>query len=120
MRLACSAAGLGLVLAATGLAPGVWTLTAVMTGAGLFIAPALTTAYLLAEETADPGARTQAGAWVNTAVNAGSSSGSLVAGVLIGRVPVGVCFVPAGGVALAAGVTCLAVGGAGAGAAGGT
>ncbi|MEU5598665.1 MFS transporter [Streptomyces sp. NPDC020298] len=112
VRLASFAAGLGLVLAVTGVAPGVWALTAAVASAGLFIAPALTTAYLLAEETAAPGARTQAGAWVNTAVNAGSSGGSLLAGMLIGRVPVGVCFVLSGGVALAAGVACLLVSGA--------
>lgn len=112
VRLALFAAGLGLVLAVTGLAPGVWTLTAAIAAAGLFIAPALTTAYLLAEETASPASRTQAGAWVNTGVNAGSSGGSLLAGMLIGRVPVGVCFVLAGGVALAAGVACLLASGA--------
>ncbi|MFF4491034.1 MFS transporter [Streptomyces sp. NPDC001544] len=112
VRLASFAAGLGLVLAVTGLAPGVWVLTAAVASAGLFIAPALTTAYLLAEETASPGSRTQAGAWVNTAVNAGSSGGSLLAGMLIGRVPVAVCFVLAGGVALAAGAACLVAPGA--------
>ncbi|MGW2638661.1 MFS transporter [Streptomyces sp. NPDC001348] len=112
-RLAGFAAGLGLVLAVTGLAPGPWTLTAAVATAGLFVAPALTTAYLHAEETAAPGARTRAGAWVNTAVNAGGSSGSLLTGMLIGRVPVAVCFVLAGGVALSAGVVCLLAPGAG-------
>jgi len=51
--------------------------------AGLFVAPAMTTAYLLAEESATPGFRTRAGAWVNTAFNAGSSIGMAA----IGRLP---------------------------------
>ncbi|WP_330459854.1 MFS transporter [Streptomyces sp. NBC_00820] len=102
VRLGGFAAGLGLVIAAAGLAPGLWTLMAAMACAGAFIAPALTTAYLLADETAGEGSRTQAGAWVNMAVNAGSSGGAVVAGVLIGALPLGVCFLLAGGVALAA------------------
>ncbi|MFI2201754.1 MFS transporter [Streptomyces sp. NPDC020192] len=100
VRLCWFAAGLGLAIATGALAPGLWTLTAVMACAGAFIAPLLTTAYLLADESAAPGARTQAGAWVNTGVNAGSSTGVLLTGLLIGRVPLGVCFVLAGGVAL--------------------
>ncbi|GHI04917.1 hypothetical protein AQI88_24480 [Streptomyces cellostaticus] len=102
VRLAGFAAGLGLVIAAAGLAPGLWTLTAAMACAGAFIAPALTTAYLLADETAPQDSRTQAGAWVNAAVNAGGSTGALATGLLIGRLPLGVCFLLAGGTALAA------------------
>lgn len=37
-----------------------------------------------------PEVRTQAGAWVNTAVNAGSTGGMVVAGTLAGQLPVGV------------------------------
>ncbi|MEV6479438.1 MFS transporter [Streptomyces sp. NPDC051576] len=102
-RLAGSALGLGLALAAAGLASGLWSLTVAVGCAGFFVAPALTTAYLLADEVAAPEARTQAGAWVNMAVNAGSSGGSVVAGLLIGRLPLGVCFVLAGVVAVVAG-----------------
>lgn len=98
VRLSWSAAGLGLLVAAAGLAPGLWTLMAAMACAGAFLAPALTTAYLLADEAAPAGARTRAGAWVNTAVNAGSSGGALAAGLLVGRLPLGVCFAVAGGV----------------------
>ncbi|MET7288144.1 MFS transporter [Streptomyces sp. NPDC005573] len=101
-RLAWFAAGLGLVVAAAGLAPGVWTFTAAMGCAGAFVAPALTTAYLLADETAGEGSRTRAGAWVNMAVNAGNSGGAMVAGLLIGALPLAVCFLLAGGVALVA------------------
>ncbi|MET8565756.1 MFS transporter [Streptomyces flaveolus] len=93
---------LGLVLAAAGLAPGLWTLTAAMACAGAFIAPALTTAYLLADESAPESARRRAGAWVNMAVNAGSSGGAMAAGLLIGRLPLPLCFALAGGTALVA------------------
>ncbi|MFI8238650.1 MFS transporter [Streptomyces sp. NPDC085866] len=102
VRLCRFAAGLGLTIAAAGLAPNLWTLTAAMACAGAFIAPALTTAYLLADETATEGAKTQAGAWVNAAVNAGSSGGALVTGLLIGRMPLALCFALAGGTALVA------------------
>lgn len=100
-RLPWLTAGLGAVLGLAGLAPGLWTLAAVMACAGAFVAPALTTAYLLAEETAPQDARTRAGAWVNAAVNAGSSGGAALAGLLVGRVSVAACFALAGGVALA-------------------
>lgn len=100
VRLCWFALSLGLVVAVAGLAPGLWTLAGVMGLAGASIAPALTTAYLVADETAPEGARTQAGAWVNTGVNAGSSAGAMVTGSLIGRVPLGVCFVLAGAVAV--------------------
>ncbi|MEU6280380.1 MFS transporter [Streptomyces sp. NPDC047028] len=99
-RLCCFAAALGLVIATTALAPDLWTLTAAMTLAGAFIAPALTTAYLLADELAPTDARTRAGAWVNAAVNAGSSTGALLTGLLIGAVPLGICFLLSGGVAV--------------------
>ncbi|SOD83671.1 MFS transporter [Streptomyces sp. Ag109_G2-15] len=114
VRLCWFAVGLGLVIAAAGLAPGLWTLTVAMACAGAFIAPALTTAYLLADETATEGTRTRAGAWVNTGVNAGSSGGVLVTGLLIGRLPLTLCFALAGGTAL---VAALAAGSRAAGAA---
>ncbi|MFE4829655.1 MFS transporter [Streptomyces sp. NPDC056672] len=91
-RLSLLCAVLGLALAAAGLAPNVYVLGAAVTVAGLFVAPALTTAYLIADETAAPGARTQAGAWVNTAVNAGMSGGTAAVGVLVGRLPLALCF----------------------------
>ncbi|MFE4492344.1 MFS transporter [Streptomyces niveus] len=92
-RLALICAALGAALAAAGLAPNVYALGAAAALAGLFVAPALTTAYLIADETAAPDARTQAGAWVNTAVNAGSSGGTALVGVLVGRLPLSLCFV---------------------------
>ncbi|MFJ9690673.1 MFS transporter [Kitasatospora sp. NPDC101183] len=91
-RLAWLAIGLGAVLAATGLAPRPWLLVLGAALAGVFVAPAVTTAYLAADESAGPGARTRAGAWVNTALNAGSAAATAGAGLLIGRVPLPLCF----------------------------
>ncbi|MFI5674840.1 MFS transporter [Streptomyces cellulosae] len=102
VRLPLLTAGLGLALAAASLAPGLGVLTVTVACAGLFVSPALTTAYLIADERALPGFRTRAGAWVNTAVNAGNSGGTAVMGLLLGRLPVGVCFLVAGGVAVVA------------------
>ncbi|WP_433172497.1 MFS transporter [Actinoallomurus sp. CA-150999] len=95
VRLPVLTAALAMSLAVAGAAPDLYALAAVVGVAGLFVAPALTTAYLLAEESAAPGARTRAGAWVNTAFNAGSSFGMAAAGRLIGRLPLAWCFVAA-------------------------
>ncbi|MER5382594.1 MFS transporter [Streptomyces sp. NPDC002688] len=107
VRLPVLAAGLGLALFAAALAPGHATLTLAIACAGFFVAPALTTSYLIADAAAPPGFRTQAGAWVNTAVNAGSSGGAAGAGLLVGQVPLGWCFALSGAVALAAGLIAL-------------
>ncbi|MFI5974231.1 MFS transporter [Streptomyces sp. NPDC051452] len=104
VRLCRFAVALGLMIAVAGLAPGLWTLTAALACAGAFLAPALTTAYLLADETAAREARTRAGAWVNAAVNAGGSSGALLTGLLLGAVPLGGCFLLAGAAAMSAGL----------------
>ncbi|GJF19858.1 MFS transporter [Streptomyces sp. HO565] len=101
-RLPFLAAGLGLCLAAAGLAPGVGALVASVVCAGLFVAPALTTAYLIADESVPPGFRNRAGAWVNAAVNAGMSGGSAAVGLLLERLPLPVCFAVSGAVAVAA------------------
>ncbi|SER31724.1 Predicted arabinose efflux permease, MFS family [Streptomyces sp. yr375] len=100
-RLPLLTAGLGLTLCGAGLAPGLGTLAVAVAAAGFFVSPAITTAYLIADETAAPEARVRAGAWVNTAVNAGSTAGTAVAGALAARLPVGVCFAVTGAVVLA-------------------
>ncbi|WP_424862343.1 MFS transporter [Streptomyces sp. MMS24-I29] len=92
MRLPVLVAGLGTALVVAGLSPGVPVLVAVVAAAGVFVAPALTTAYLLADESVDPGARTRAGAWVNTAINAGSALGSATMGLLVDRLAPPLCF----------------------------
>ncbi|MFF3954956.1 MFS transporter [Streptomyces sp. NPDC001890] len=91
-RLPLLAAGLGAAVVGAGLSPDVYVLAALAAVAGLFVAPALTTAYLIADESVGAGSRTQAGAWVNTAVNAGSSVGAAVVGLLVDRLPAAVCF----------------------------
>ncbi|MFD7619560.1 MFS transporter [Streptomyces sp. NPDC059802] len=92
VRLPLLAAGLGAAMVGAGLSPNVYVLVAVAAVAGLFVAPALTTAYLIADESVGAGSRTQAGAWVNTAINAGSSAGTAVVGLLVDRLPPAVCF----------------------------
>lgn len=104
VRLPLLGVGLGLALLGAGLAEGLGTLAAAMAVAGFFVAPAITTAYLIADEAAAPEARVRAGAWVNTAVNAGSTAGTAVAGVLVGRLSTGWCFAVAGAVTLLAAV----------------
>ncbi|MFF0588145.1 MFS transporter [Streptomyces sp. NPDC003781] len=101
-RLPLFAAGVGVCLAAAGLAPGLGTLLLAVTCAGLFVAPALTTAYLIADESAAPGFRVRAGTWCNTAVNAGMSVGAAAVGLLVERLPLPVCFAVSGAVAAAA------------------
>ncbi|MEW2625610.1 MFS transporter [Streptomyces sp. NPDC048106] len=110
-RLLRFAVVLGLAVAAAGLAPDLWVLTAALVVAGVFLAPTLTTAYLAADESVRSESRTQAGAWVNMGVNAGTSTGALATGLLIGRLPLGICFLVAGTAALA---SALAAGAAGA------
>jgi MFS family permease len=92
VRLPLLAAAAGAPLAVAGLAGNLVGLVALVGLAGLFVAPALTTAYLIADETAAPAARTQAGAWVNTAFNLANAAGAALAGVLLGRVPLALCF----------------------------
>ncbi|MET8974264.1 MFS transporter [Streptomyces sp. NPDC004539] len=103
-RLPRLAAALGLLLTAAGAAPDLLTLTALLTLAGAFISPVLTTAYLIADETASPATRTRSTAWINTAMNAGSSAGAAATGLLLSRAPLSVCFAAAGLVALVTGV----------------
>ncbi|MEU3335340.1 MFS transporter [Streptomyces sp. NPDC006668] len=100
MRLPFTAVGLGLALLGAGFADGLGTLAAVLAVSGFFVAPALTTAYLVADEAAAPEARVRAGAWVNTGVNAGSTAGAAAAGLLLGGLPTALCFAAAGATAL--------------------
>lgn len=81
-----------MVLATAGLAPHPYALVAWAVVGGAFVAPAVTTAYLLADESVDPSARTRAGAWVNTALNAGSTGATAAAGFLVDHLPLPLCF----------------------------
>ncbi|MFF4234265.1 MFS transporter [Actinomadura geliboluensis] len=101
-RLALLLLPLGAALAAAGLALSTLALTAVACVAGLFISPVLTAAYLLADATAPPDARTRAAAWVNTALNLGAAGGTAVTGVYLDALPLPLCYVLAAAPALAA------------------
>ncbi|MFI7406647.1 MFS transporter [Streptomyces sp. NPDC049541] len=100
VRLPLVAAGLGVALFGAGFAPGLGTLAVALAAAGFFVSPALTTAYLIADDAAAPAARVRVGAWVNTVVNAGSTAGAAVAGPLVGGMPTALCFAAAGTAAL--------------------
>lgn len=100
VRLPLVAAALGAALLLAGLSPHLYVLIALVAVAGMFVAPALTTAYLIADESVDVSRRTQAGAWVNTAVNAGMTGGTAVVGLLVDRLPLPVCFALAAAPAL--------------------
>ena len=103
-RLPLLTAALGLSIAAAGLAPNVWTLTAITTATGLFVSPLMTCAYLVGDELAAEQSRTSAGMWVNNAYNAGSSAGYAAMGPVLARLPLSGCF------ALAAAPVLLAAG----------
>ncbi|MFF7438653.1 MFS transporter [Streptomyces sp. NPDC008122] len=92
VRLSVLALGLGAVLAVAGLSPHPYALVGWVALGGLFVAPALTSAYLLADESVGEERRTRAGAWVNTAFNAGTTAATAGAGLLVGRLPLPLCF----------------------------
>lgn len=106
-RLLLLAFALSMVLAAAGTISNLYVLTIVVGCIGLFVAPALSTAYLVADECATEKARIQAGTWVNSAFNAGNSGGTTTAGLLLGQVPLSMCFVAAAAPTLASTVTAL-------------
>lgn len=90
-RLVLLATGLAVILAPAALSPSLPVLAALIALAGALVSPALATAYLLASGLASPTARTRAGNWVNSGYNAGSSAGEVLAGQLVGRIPLGAC-----------------------------
>lgn len=71
------------------------------------VLPVRATAYLVADECATDKTRIQAGTWVNSAFNAGSSGGTTTAGLLLGQMSLPVCFVAAAVPALASTATAL-------------
>ncbi|MFE9205561.1 MFS transporter [Micromonospora sp. NPDC007230] len=91
-RLPLLGGALALAIGVAGFSPGFSVLVVVVGFVGLFVAPALSTAYLVADLSASPDARTRAATWVNTAFNAGSSGGAAVAGLLNDRLPLSLCF----------------------------
>ncbi|MEV4255148.1 MFS transporter [Spirillospora sp. NPDC049652] len=91
-RLPLLAVPMAAALAVAGLAPGVPVLIAAVSVVGLFIAPLLTTAYLVAENAAPARRRTAVASWVNTAFNAGASLGVAGVGGLTDLLPLPLCF----------------------------
>ena len=91
-RLTLLLAGLVGVLA---LAGSVWVLALGLVVAGLLLSPGLIMAYALADELSPQIARTQASIWVNTAGNAGVTTGTALAGVLADRTPGGLLYLAA-------------------------
>ncbi len=106
-RLLLLAFALSVVLAAAGTVSNLFVLTIAVGCIGLFVAPALSTAYLVADECATEKTRIQAGTWVNSAFNAGNSGGTTTAGLLLGQVPLSMCFVAAAAPTLASTVIAL-------------
>ncbi len=80
-RLLACAAAVAVALAATCTA-NVDLMVGVLSLAGLFIAPAIVSSYLLADESAAAGS-TEATAWVNASFNACLALGSAAAGVVV-------------------------------------
>lgn len=110
MRLSLVVVGLGLAVGAAGFSVNIVMLTIMVGVVGLFVSPALATAYLAADEAALPNARTQAGTWVNTGFNMGDTGGVAGLGLLVGRLPLAVCFITAGVPAVLAAVASLVQG----------
>ncbi len=101
VRLPLLAGAVGVAVAISGFSANLVVLAALVGVAGLFISPALTTAYLVADERAAPGAKVQAGNWVNTGYNLANSLGAALAGLLLGRYSPVVCFAIIAGPAVA-------------------
>ncbi|MGW4852186.1 MFS transporter, partial [Streptomyces sp. NPDC004288] len=92
VRLSVLSLCLGTVLASAGLSPHPYAMVGWVALGGLFLAPAITSAYLLADESAGEGGRTRAGAWVGTGFKAGTTVATAGAGLLVGRLPMALCF----------------------------
>ena len=90
-RLVLLVAGLAVVLLPAAFSPTPVVLALLAGLAGVLVSPALATAYVLTDSLASPQARNRAGNWVNSGYNAGTSAGSVLAGQLIGRIPLTVC-----------------------------
>jgi MFS family permease len=90
-RLVLLTAGLAVSLAPAALSPNLIVLALLVALAGVLVAPALATAYVLTASQVSPRTRNRAGNWVNSGYNAGSSAGSLLSGQLVGRFPLSAC-----------------------------
>lgn len=91
----------GAFIVAAGSAGSIAVLIPLVCVLGLFESPMVTTAYVVADESARPGRQVRAGALVNGAYNLGSATGSAAIGLLLGGCGLRVCFLLAGTPALA-------------------
>ena len=101
-RLALLDAALAIILGPAALSPSPLVLAVLAGLAGTVVAPALATAYALGADLAPAAGRNQAGNWINSGYNAGSSAGTVLAGQLTGRLPLGACLPVLAGPALLA------------------
>lgn len=85
LRFAGMLAALGCTLIPPLVAPSLVVMCAIMLFAGVPIAPAMGASYGLVDRLAVPGTRTEAFAWLTTAIVAGMSLGTTLSGVLIER-----------------------------------
>lgn len=99
VRLLALAAALSTTSAALAAAQHVLVLGALLITLGCFLAPALITGYLLADDLSPAAVRTEASSWVNTASNAGAAASAAVAGVLVDRVDTTAAFAVGAGLA---------------------
>ena len=90
-RLVLLTAALAVTLAPAALSPNLTVLALLVALAGVLVAPALATAYVLTDSLASPRVRNRAGNWVSGGYNAGGSAGSLLSGQLVGRIPLSAC-----------------------------
>ncbi|HET9172108.1 MAG TPA: MFS transporter [Actinospica sp.] len=89
-------AAIGVSVAAAAFAGNLPVLIALACAQGLFVSPAVTMTYMVADESARAEHRTTARGLVNAAYNLGSATGSAAAGVLLGVFGLNWCFFLAG------------------------
>lgn len=100
VRLPILVALLAVSVGLSGLASNLAVLVLGVGVSGLFVSPALTSAYLLADLGAPRNARAEAGAWVNTGFNLGNSAGTAAIAPVISLVPLPLAFALAAAVVL--------------------
>ncbi|TFD93466.1 MFS transporter [Cryobacterium lactosi] len=83
VRLVVTGTTMSLLCAALALLPGLLALAIVLAAVGFFLAPALITGYLSADELTAAEVRTEASSWINTAVNAGAAGAAIVVGAVV-------------------------------------
>ncbi|MHA7306016.1 MFS transporter [Arthrobacter sp. TMN-49] len=100
-QLPLLAAGVAVGAIAMAVAPGVITLGILAAVTGLFLSPAMISAYFAASKYGPSAQATEVNTWVNTSQNIGAAAGSALAGILIERSTTSTSFVSAGVAALA-------------------